>query len=239
MASDEHHKTCFRNLNDPVLLAAIEEAARRVPKALKDRPTWPWIGRHFGRSRLFNGARVLILGHSHYEWCEACKPGRPPEEQKRLTCYCVAERAIAHENAYDRHWPNIENSFIGKAANGEERQRFWNSVAYANYVLRILREPKANPTADMWNEAEKAFFPLLDHVAPDRLFVLGEAVWSHLPKEDRALGPVCKNDRQIERCLYLRGNRKVIAYRLRHPRAGLGDPWHSAIEAVLRQADTQ
>lgn len=69
--------------------------------------------------------RILVLGHSHYEWCERCKTDKI-ERTADLTAACISERlVIMGSPGQIQHWTKVENVFLGASAEIEFRRQFW------------------------------------------------------------------------------------------------------------------
>jgi hypothetical protein len=107
--------------------------------------------------------------------------------------------------------------------------------AAANYIPGIEGgDHTTKPTSTMWEEAKNGFRALVEGLRPNIMLVLGEGIWVHLPEEDITLTPLTGNGREVHRCVYiLEDGSEVVACRLRHPRAGLGAPWHAAVALAI------
>lgn len=234
-----HHNEC--QVTDPELRCEIAKAIRRAPYSPAKSPAkiyfTPWVGPHYGhKAGPLDGSRLLILGASHYEWCEACRTSGRRWPQY-LTCWCVAE-LVVRPGHHAQHWRKIENALIGSDATPDERTALWNSVAYANLVQRIVGSgPRVAPTAEMWAEGRAVFPALLEALRPTFVVVLGKQVWQCLTVEEiqgEPLVSVKAEGKEVLRWRYtLTQQAHVIVCRVLHPAAGLGGTWHSAITKAL------
>lgn len=237
MAKLHHDSNC--QMTDPGEIQETEAAVSRVPKDLSNIRFVPWIGRKYGRSGLFADKRIMILGESHYEWCELCAKNGTPRG-KDLTCWCVAELVVGKTEYKQQHWRKIEYALTGKYLEQPRRAEFWSSVVYYNYVQEIVGlYPEAGrappPTRQMWEEAKPLFLEVLKSLSPDLVIVLGFGLWTKLPDEgpDGQLPPINEADKELERCRYHIGRKDIIACRVRHPAAGLGSTWYPVLRTTI------
>jgi hypothetical protein len=135
MADMPHHPTC--KPTDPKILEELKAAMSRVPTLTK--PGFlPWVGQAYGRSSRFGSTRILVMGESHYEWCERCWADRA-KRAADLTAHCIAERLVLMGRPNQiQHWTKVENAFLGAAAKVAERREFWHSVSYYNFLQEVV-----------------------------------------------------------------------------------------------------
>jgi hypothetical protein len=134
----------------------------------------PWIGSSYN-SGLY-GARVLILGESHY--------GTPPEKEgftrhiiakygqtKRSRFFSVTQRLVSLDKS---------RNCISSSA----RKAFWEQVAFYNYVQQFVgASARKRPTPAQWEEAKEPFIHTVRELSPDLIIVLGQDTKRHLPKD--------------------------------------------------------
>jgi len=227
---EKHHPDC--EVSNPAVLAQMKRAVVRAKNGVAGAYFTPWVGATYGQER----KQLLILGASHYHWCRVCADAGTPLPTS-TTVRCIAEIVVSGPAI--QHWVNIEYALGGKALEGDERARFWQRVAYYNYVQESVgyfgvsgRPPK--PSKKMWQAAKPAFRSLIEVLKPSLVVVLGYELWSELPEEDGKLNDVSVEGKVLQRCIYsLADGRAVVACRVRHPAAGLGRTWYPALTQAL------
>lgn len=227
-----HHPTC--KPNDQRILAKLKAAMERVPD-LKAVSFAPWVGQLYGRGPRFGATRILILGDSHYEWCERCWADRVTRASD-LTAYCIAERLVLMgEPDQLQHWTKVENAILGAASNLEARREFWHSVAYYNFLQEIVGFGSRIPvnSAEVWTRAQPAFFETLEALKPVLVVALGKRLWDGLPPAE-SLESLAANGKTLRRRQYrLVGGTGVIVSGVAHPAAGLGATWQAVIQVAI------
>jgi hypothetical protein len=233
MNAQLHHSTC--QVSDPDEKRETEMAVRRVLKEIAGVNFLPWIGSNYGKQTFLAGKRILILGHSHYEWCKFCWDNHIQRE-KDFTCRCIAELVVGKREG-ERHWRIIEYALTENSRNKDSRQVFWNGVAYYNYVQEMVglfeggRPPI--PTLKMWADAKVAFPNIISALSPDYIVVLGYTLWDFLPSDGRGLDPVEEQGKVLLKWEYRYGDSCTIALRCRHPAAGFGATWYPALRKAI------
>lgn len=133
----------------------------------------PWIGRDYGaRTNSVKGHKLLILGESHYtdksEWV-----GRFDADD---TSGVVQYWAI--QNRY-RFFTTLSRLVTGERRetwSDEENSRFWNSVAFYNFIPVYL--PKGGrPNPAMWAAGTEPFRIVLEEIKPETVIVCGIGLW--------------------------------------------------------------
>lgn len=232
MKSTGHCKSCApQGLLRPVIDAAL----RRVPK-ISGMKFLPWVGENYGRSKLFGHNRLLIIGASHYEWCRKCWDEHI-ERGPDTTCRCVVD---GYQEGGIQHFRNIEYAFLNQRCEPAGREAFWQSIAYYNFVQRMVGHwsgggRAAAPTPEMWREGRDLFPKVIRTLKPDFVVVLGRTVWEQMPEQESGtlLSSITKSERTIEACIYKVGRKVVLAGVVRHPARGLGKPWHPVLTQFL------
>jgi len=191
----------------------------------------PWRGDSYGRSSQFE-LPVLVLGESHHDW-----PGGRLDEN--ATCEIIGDVVGGWRFAF---WTKIASAFLGSDPTLEERSRFWNSVAYYNFVQESAGlGPRDRLTLEMWQSGVPAFFEVLTNLQPRCIVVLGKALWQNLPPFHK-LGPTLSLEGQSPRTtgLYQVGEGFAVAAGIDHP-SSFGwhyhewHPWISQALLVARQ----
>src|SRR5439155_23391001 len=90
----EHHETCpyhptCHSRYAPIF-TRVKAAMSRVP-SLPEVHFAPWTGENFGDKVVLGHHRILLVGESHYEWCDLCRT-EGNERTADLTSFCIAER---------------------------------------------------------------------------------------------------------------------------------------------------
>jgi hypothetical protein len=233
----EHHENC--TLQDPMIRRETALAMRRAPRMSPRVYFTPWIGPHYGwKNTALSAARLLVLGASHYEWCEACAE-LGTQRDRSLTCWSVAELVVPERTNSFAHWRKIENAILGYEATDDKRQEMWRSIAYCNAVQKLVGYgARIAPTKEMWLEARRVFVDILECLRPSVVLVLGKQLWIHLPDDEEIAGHALPSRRAggktMERWLYRSGRNECRALLVPHPSAGLGATWHGVIEKELQ-----
>ena len=182
----------------------------------------PWIGEQYQASPL-SGKRVLVLGESCYQWDKDIPLG--PD----FTIRCVTEQKAGRYPA--KFWTNIVIAFLNKRPTTQEKEAFWSSVAFYNYVQRPVGwGPRKSPSKEMWQEGADPFAEILEQLSPQLVIVLGFQLWRQLPDLDGQKGPRISSTRQPETWQYSLENGSCLAYGVMHPSAAFsGKYWHPYI----------
>lgn len=190
----------------------------------------PWIGEDYAAGTAF-GKRVMILGEAHYQWDHEITPY--PE----LTRTAIRDQ-ITGEYTF-AFWTRVVSAFIGHKPSFEEKQKFWRSVAFYNYVQESVGfGPKVAPAPEMWTRSEPAFAEVLREHAPQVLIVLGYRLWNHLPALGRVADQPIEGASQTQTWRYpLSNGGTCLAYGIRHPSSGFtGSKWQPHILEVIKRA---
>lgn len=190
----------------------------------------PWIGERYKSAEKF-GKRVMILGESHYQLKEDVPPA--PDWTKRFIGY---QMDGTRTRAF---WTKIVSAFIGHRPTLGEKQDFWRSVAFYNYIQQSVGNgPRIPPTPAMWTDSEPRFKKVLNQHAPRVLIVLGYRLWSKLPELDGTPGKPIDCPAQPQTWRYpLKNGGYCLAYAIKHPSSGFASAdWHPHIREVIRRA---
>ena len=237
MTHRTHDRTC--KLTDAHTRAEVAAAIARCGRNIPGVRFLPWVGSNYGKGDFVYNKRLLVLGVSHYEWCELCwETGK--KRAADLTCRCVAEHAIDGSKTIP-HWHSIDGALTGRDLDQADRYRLWHKIAYYNYVQQMVgffpgggRPPRA--TSAMYRNAQAPFREVLNLLSPDIVIVLGPTLWKKLPEEDGNLPTIEADGKSIERCFYKIGDKRIMACCVLHPAArfnGLGKGWFSALRSTI------
>ena len=150
----------------------------------------PWVGRQYDNNGGIFGKRVLILGASHYcgdfgsGACGRCSSDKGPLNR----CWYFTEDVINEMlYRYDTGEPWMqtflcfERAVMGKELIQEERDAFWQSVSFYNFLQNALSGPRCPIQTNCYALSGKAFQEVLETLSPDRIIVWGKELYEMLP----------------------------------------------------------
>lgn len=173
----------------------------------------PWVGCNYESGRLFQ-QRILILGESHYTK-KYLKES--PENTRNYTRHIMQLWAVQKNATFYSKVRNLILRANKLSVEGyhshEQRQKFWDSVAYYNYVQEYVgSSSRVRPKSQHWTEASGAFWEVLECLKPDVCIVLGDELWKHLPNKaevDKSTGVPVRQ--------FVAGEHVTIATNTPHP----------------------
>lgn len=192
----------------------------------------PWVGPNYETAEILGRRRMLIMGESHYAWPDA------PKNKSTWTQYCVREGIEGRP--YNHFWPGIEKTLLGGAPSSEERARFWNAVAFYNYVQESVGDgPDKKVTFSMLTDAQPGFLEVLDALRPRTLLVFSRKCWTWMPPEDETGPEISLNGTKIGTARYKLGDGEwTSAYCLRHTSRGFSSTaWRAALLQALADVE--
>jgi hypothetical protein len=132
----------------------------------------PWVGSLY-RNEGIGGKRLLILGESHY--------GGPACDYPTFTTEIIEEMAL--QKGRLPFFARIQRLVVGGRGvfSDEERNDFWQRVAFYNYIQTALEVLGDRPTGEMWQSAQSAFIETLNELSPDIVLVLGIELRRNMP----------------------------------------------------------
>lgn len=239
MPNMPHHNTCPNHPEYdryfPGVCAAVQQASNRITTRWTNLGStsyfFPWVGERYDNpnhpDKLFNDARILILGESHYEWCKECE--RSQAKRDDLTVLSVVDRMAGVDPSF-QHWQKVENAFVGGGADLEKRKNFWHSVSYYNFLQRLIPF-RQKPTPEDYLNATQPFINILNLLEPTHVVVLGKRLWDLLGQQIQAnaLNLLEVEGKKVTRKQY--NNIRMCG--IAHPAAGLGATWQAAINQVI------
>ena len=205
----------------------------------------PWRGELYGRPNdLGLPSRLLILGVSHY--------GGPEKNYRSLTEEVIKDLWRGYRQ---RYFTGVQKAVLGPSKEVGAKD-FWQSVAFYNFIQRLVGEkPRDPPTSHMWEEAAAPFRKILNRLEPTYMIATGFDLWDHLPGDEdfwsdapedevatiRKLVPdrfkTCKQERQGWLGRYRHGSGKCLVVKIQHPSRGFSsEQWHPVIQNFLRMA---
>lgn len=191
----------------------------------------PWVGVNYLADG-FAGRRVLALGESHYCATET-------DAVQEITCEVIL--GLIDENAVFEPYMNTYTKFA-KAMLGvdaltfEDKRRFWESIAFYNYVQSPMPAARIAPSKDDFSASAEAFFEVLEELKPEVVIVWGSRLYNNLPRggmqgdDLRAL-----DGRWIETWRYfLKDGSMVRMIPIMHPSAAFSpEYWHEVLSLVI------
>jgi hypothetical protein len=129
----------------------------------------PWVGSEYERST----HRLLLVGEGHYLDQTELRYDTPTLTQEII---CRVRDGTQVLPFYTR----TASTVIGTAHFGpEDRSKFWNRVAFYNYVPMVAgSKARERPSAYMWTAAIAPFCSVLTSLQPRCVLVLGQGVWN-------------------------------------------------------------
>ena len=204
----------------------------------------PWRGELYGLPNdLGLPSRLLILGESHY--------GGPEEYRRSLTREVIEDQWSGHSH---RYFTIVQRAVLGpsKEVNAKD---FWQSVAFYNFIQRLVGEKPVNrPDQHVWKEAAAPFRKILNCLEPTHMIATGFDLWDNLPGDEdfwsdapedevatiRKLVPVDPKIGNHERRgwlgRYRHGSGKCLAVKMEHASRASPTQWHPVIQNFLRMA---
>lgn len=191
----------------------------------------PWVGNQYARG--VNGIRTLILGESHYQWnCD-----RDINTWLDITRVLVQEQI---DGAYSKaFWTKIAIAFLGRTPSLADKAEFWNSVAFYNYVqVSAGNGPRIAPAGESWDTSAMAFKEVLEDLSPHFILVLGDRLWSRLPKLGQIAGAEVNGAPRSSTWLFPFIKGAALAYGIKHPSTGFnGRTWNPYIKRAMAIAE--
>ena len=165
----------------------------------------PWVGSNYSKG--FKGVRTLVLGESHYQWAAV----GDINTWSTITPELVQEQIDGHYTK--AFWTKIAITFLNQRPSRDEKEVFWHSVAFYNYVQESAGDgPRQAPSEGSWDLSVSAFQKVIEDLSPDFMLVLGDRLMSRLPSLGRVAGtPICDAPRTAT-WIYSLGNVPTFTY---------------------------
>ena len=194
----------------------------------------PWVGENYF-SKGFKNKRVLVLGESHY--CDEQLEGRRcypicAKEKMREECFSQTEDVIG-DYVYSYTGSRYEQTFLcfgravlGKELSQEEREDFWQSIVFYNYIQFCQDGARKPIKQEYWEISELAFKEILEEYLPDYIIVWGNRLYEGLPdwNGEHAILKVSENDK-TDVWIYTINGKRIPAMRVLHPSSPVGKNW--------------
>lgn len=191
----------------------------------------PWIGNHYSTTG-FAGKRILALGESHY--CD--KSSDATEDITRKVIADLFDPQSEHE-AYKNTYTKFAEALLGRdSLSFEDKERFWNSIAFYNYVQVPMTGARVAPSQKDFNDSEAAFFEVLESLRPDIVIVWGSRLYNNLPQGGLQGDDLRAPDGHwVETWRYFLGDRKEVKIvPIMHPSSSFSpEYWHQFLSTII------
>jgi hypothetical protein len=132
--------------------------------------------------------------------------------------------ALGPRRASGQFFTNIAATCTGWLPNESERQHFWNSVAFYNYVQQFVgNSPRQHHQPELWERSHAAFSAVLRVLNPQLILVIGVTNWNNISNDGWAGESLsgAPESRYAETHWYPTGeNGKALAFHVKHTSAG-------------------
>lgn len=134
----------------------------------------PWVGKCYKEVNRF-GARILVLGESHYGTQEDLSPD--------FTIGVVEALARRERHPF---FTKVSKVLLGLDSSqwisDEDRSEVWDHVAFYNFVQCFVSDQaRVRPGQDMWRDSSDAFLQIIEMLKPDLVLVLGKELGENIP----------------------------------------------------------
>ncbi len=145
----------------------------------------PWVGKDYGSPSAIFQKKILVLGDSHY--CAECAICGDRDLQSGCTNMTNNTIAVYLNPKEHKPWKKTHSTFVnsifGRRTSLQERTRFYESVAFYNF-LQVSAGATAG-SAHGYNYYDpkhlNAYYEMLSHLLPDIVLQWGARVWDVLP----------------------------------------------------------
>lgn len=185
----------------------------------------PVAGKNYATKESLFSKKILVLGDSHYCDCECTSRETCGDKLLHPDCLNFTEEIInmylnpecnGTRFSWKRSYSRFINSMYGHSANQEERESFFDSIVFYNFLQ--------NAAGKNWNDANnydhgqnqhlKAFYVVLDNYMPDVVISWGNRLWNTL-RNDWGYGeaekkPLTINNEEFHSRYYYPYKNKII-----------------------------
>lgn len=161
-------------------------ARKNLDETLKSQGVrfFPWIGKLYDKG--FKGKRLLILGEScYYKPSEVSKPGAQ-FTPAQFTRYCVEKYGKGRDPRNTRLWRNLEQACLDSPSDETSCKRFWDSVAFYNFIQVRLPGQRCRPPQNQFKKAWDPFRAVINALRPERVLVCGKGLWNGMDDCERS-----------------------------------------------------
>ena len=202
----------------------------------------PWVGKDYPSGGIFK-QKVLVLGESHYcpemNGVPPCRCENPAERPdcKNFTKDVIRDVVYHYSGEpYMRTFACFERAVFGQVPSQEEREAFWNSVSFYNYLQFAMSGPRL-PIKRSTKESEEAFRQVLDCLMPDKVIIWGRKLYNIMPYwEGHDAGIIAKSGQHTDGWVYNINGKDIPCMMVHHPSSPSGknwEYWHPLYDSFL------
>ena len=174
----------------------------------------PWVGSDYGKK---GARRTLLIGRSYYDarYGQHNIPGYIQyliKSGKEDPFFNSLETIVSEK----QHW---KRSLGG--SHKFDRKKFWNSIAYHQYLQGILEEAYTVPTRQMWKEAQETLKRVILSLEPEVIAIFSFDVFDSIPTMGGRRGKDFSYNGDVMSTWEIQvQNKPASICRLMHPRKG-------------------
>ena len=213
----------------------------------------PWIGKLYGKENSLFKKKIMVLGASSY--CGTCTDCG--DRQKYPGCTNFLSRVVVADylghtknpdkkkkTSWKKTYSSFINSMLGKSSSKNDRERFFDSVVFYNY-LQVSAGDNAS-SAHLYPHGDSryyaAFLEVLEKCSPDVVICWGDRVWENC--KNKASGKIDETGvpfggttfKNFFRLPYDGGSALFIG--VKHPCSGFGrNIHHQLFKDLIFQSD--
>ncbi len=191
----------------------------------------PWVGVNYANG--IGGKKVLVLGESHYcrelaeggRCCPSCECCKMDEECHKFTINVMREfRDNYSGEGYEQTFLCFERAVAGHELSQKEREEFWDSVVFYNYMQYAQSGPRR--PLEQRNDSSEAFREILEEYMPDCIIVWGKRLYGWLPGWNGEESEITlDNGDKTKVWTYDIKGKKIPAMAVYHPSSPKGKNW--------------
>lgn len=206
----------------------------------------PWIGKNYF-TKGYQGQKILVLGESHHCDGNLCEDGRcyPTCQKEKMQddCFIFTEGVVRQFVYKYSGEPDLqtllcfERAVAGKELSSKERETFWQSVMFYNYIQYAQSKARKEPLREQWEQSQEAFVELLNEYTPDKIIVWGVRLFDKLSYHGETVYEMkMTNDETVVVRLISVNGKGIPAMKMNHPSTPNGKKWnywHQVIKTFL------
>ena len=127
---------------------------------------------------------------------------------------------------YEQTFLCFERAVLGKELTQQEREDFWQSIIFYNYLQFCQEGPRKPIKQEYWDISELAFKEILEDYLPDFIIIWGNRLYEGLPdwNGEHIVLKVSEND-STDIWIYSIKGKRIPAMRVVHPSTPNGKNW--------------
>jgi len=122
----------------------------------------PWIGKDFKNQKI----KTLIVGDSIYNWADKEKLKNPKYIADELINWFIKN----NNKQFER---NLVKTFIGNKNDKDKIERFWNSIAFTEYLNQIMDNANSKRNYNDYFQNSENLISTIKELMPDYVIILG------------------------------------------------------------------